>query len=86
MEELELVFPCDYGIKVIGQDENDFEQFVRDVIIEHIPDLLPDAFSTRNSSNSSYLSVSVSFCAESRAQLDSLYKMLGADSRVKLIL
>ena len=86
MEEFELVFPCEYAIKVIGLDEDDFEQFVRTVIIQHIPDLLSESFSTRYSARNNYLSVSVSFFAESREQLDSLYRMLGADSRVKVIL
>jgi putative lipoic acid-binding regulatory protein len=86
MDEFELVFPCEFAIKVIGQDVDDFERYVRTVIIQHVPDLLPEAFSTRTSSNNNYLSISVSFCAESRAQLDSLYRTLGSDSRVKLIL
>lgn len=86
MEKYELVFPCDYGIRVIGLDEDDFESFVKETVIRHIPDLPPEAFSIRPSGNNNYLSVSVSFCAESREQLDALYKMLGADTRVKVIL
>ncbi|MEM5775600.1 MAG: DUF493 domain-containing protein [Anaerolineaceae bacterium] len=86
MDEFELIFPREYAIKVIGVDENDFESFVRRVITAHIPDLLPESFSTRSSSRNNYLSVSVSFIAESRDQLQTLYQALGADERVKLIL
>ncbi len=86
MDEFELIFPREYAIKVIGVDEDDFELFVRSVIIEHIPDLLPESFSSRSSSQSNYLSVSASFIAESREQLNALYLALGADERVKLIL
>lgn len=86
MEEFELVFPCDYAIKVIGKDENNFERFVRRVVTRHVPEVLPDSFSTRSSRANAYLSVTVDFLAESRAQLNALYVELGADPRVKVIL
>ena len=86
MEELELVFPCDYAIKVIGRDENNFERFVRRVITRHVPGVDPDSFSTRSSRQNTYLSVTVDFLAESRSQLNALYVELGADPRVKVIL
>lgn len=86
MEEFELVFPCEYAIKVIGRDEDNFEHFVRRVVTRHIPQVETDSFSTRNSRQNNYLSISVDFLAESRAQLNALYVELGADPRVKVIL
>lgn len=86
MEEYELEFPREYAIKVIGLDVDDFELFVRGVMAQHVSDLLPEAFSTRSSSQNNYLSVSVAFIADSREQLEVLYRVLGEDARVKLIL
>jgi putative lipoic acid-binding regulatory protein len=86
MQEFELNFPCEYAIKVIGVDENDFQQFVLEVAQRHINEIFPETISSRSSRESNYLSVSLGFLAESRAQLDALYAELGADPRVKIIL
>ena len=86
MEEFELTFPCDYGFKVIGLDEDNFKYFVMQVFSRHIPDVSSESFSTKKSRENTYLSVSVSFLAESRAQVSALYEELGADPRVKFVL
>ena len=86
MEEFELVFPCEFSIRVIGRDEDNFELFVRRVVAQHVPEVIPDSFSTRSSREATYLSVTVEFLAENRAQLDALYRDLGDDPRVKVIL
>ena len=84
--EFELAFPCDFAIKVIGRDEDDFQQFVMQVLDRHIPEIIPGSISTRSSRENTYLSLTVEFFAESRAQLNALYSELGADPRVKVIL
>ena len=86
MEEFELVFPCEYAIKVIGRDIDGFELFVKQVVTQHVPEVIPDSFSKRSSRELTYLSVTVEFLAESREQLDALYHELGQDPRVKVIL
>ncbi len=78
----ELLFPCQYPVKVIGKDEDNFYEFVLDLITRHVPELSADDFSTRRSGGGKYLAVSVSFIAQSRAQVDGLYKELGQHSRV----
>jgi putative lipoic acid-binding regulatory protein len=78
----ELLFPCEYPVKVIGRDEDNFYDFVLDLVTRHVPELTPDDFSTRRSGGGKYLSVSVSFIAQSRAQVDGLYRELGQHSRV----
>jgi len=86
MEEFELNFPCEYAIKVIGVDEDNFQHFVMQVARRHIAEIFPESVSSRSSRESTYLSVSFEFMAESRAQLNALYEELGADPRVKIIL
>lgn len=80
--ELELNFPCEYPVKVIGLNENDFAAFAKEIITRHIPGLPAEAYLLRNSSAGKYLSISVTFIAQSRAQIDGLYKELGAHKRV----
>ena len=73
----ELSFPCEYPLKVIGKDENNFMEFVVDLVSRHVPGVPLEAFKTRSSREGTYLSVSVTFIAESRAQVDALYQELG---------
>ena len=78
----ELIFPCEYPVKVIGKDEDNFFEFVLDLVTRHAPELSPDDFSAPRSGGGKYVSVSVSFIAQSRAQVDGLYKELGQHQRV----
>ncbi len=86
LQEFELVFPCEYPVRVIGEDVDGFEEFVIQAVSRHVPDLERDSFSSRKSRENRYLSVSVTFIAESRAQVTALYQELGADPRVKVAL
>ena len=84
--EPELNFPCEYPVKVIGKDENQFMDFVIGIISRHVPDLPVESFTARPSSGGKYLSVSVTFIAESRTQIDGLYRELGSHKRVLVAL
>lgn len=83
---LQLQFPCDFPIKVMGHQADDFAQFVFDLIARHTADLDYDQLSTRASSNRRYLSVTVTIRATSRAQLDAIYQELSDHSRVLMAL
>ena len=78
----ELLFPCEYPVKVIGKDEDNFYEFVLELVTRHAPELSAGDFSSRRSGGGKYLSVSVSFIAQNRAQVDGLYKELGQHPRV----
>ncbi len=80
-----LVFPCDYGIKVIGRDVEGFEAFVRETLESHLPAVDRGEISARPSRQGAYLCVSVRFLARSREQMDALSSELGADPRVKYV-
>jgi putative lipoic acid-binding regulatory protein len=80
----ELNFPCEYPVKVIGRDEDDFLGFVVELISRHVPDLPLEKYTTHTSSGGKYLSVSVTFIAQSRAQVDALYQELGNHKRIKV--
>lgn len=82
LNAIELSFPCEYPVKVFGRDEDNFKEFVIELISHHVPGLPFEAFSTRQSSGGKYLAVSVTFIAESRAQVDALYQDLGEHPRV----
>ena len=57
-----------------------------DIVRRHVPDLPEDASHSRLSRGGKYLAVTVTFVAESREQLDALYRELSAHPRVVMLL
>jgi putative lipoic acid-binding regulatory protein len=84
--ESPLVFPCAFPIKVMGQDENQFEDFVIGLIAEHSGPLPTGSVRSRGSKNGRYLAVTVTVMAESRTQLDNIYRSLTSSERVLFVL
>jgi len=81
-----IEYPITFPLKVIGEDELDFEPFVLEIVRRHVPDLLEENIISRLSGGNRYRSVSVQFIAESRAQVDALYAELSSHERVLMIL
>jgi len=86
-EDSLLEFPCDFPIKIMGRDEEDDFRSEAVAIVEAEVGPLPDgAVSTQPSRNGRFLSVTVTVRAESREQLDSLYRRLSDHERVLVVL
>lgn len=86
-EDSPLEFPCDFPIKIMGRDEEDDFRSEAVAIVEAEVGPLPDgAVSTQPSRNGRFLSVTVTVRAESREQLDSLYRRLSDHERVLVVL
>jgi putative lipoic acid-binding regulatory protein len=81
-----LDFPCYFPLKAIGSGAEDFEALVLEITRKHVPGLDPGAATSRPSAGGNYLAVTVTFVAESQAQLDALYVELGQQPRVKMLL
>jgi putative lipoic acid-binding regulatory protein len=81
-----LEFPCSFPLKAIGSGPDDFEALVLAVVRKHVGELEDGASSTRLSGGGKYLAVTVTFLAESQAQVDALYRELTAHERVMMLL
>ena len=81
-----LEFPCDFPIKIMGARVDEFAQVVVDVVRKHAPDFDPATVQMRPSSKGNYLSLTCIVRAESKAQLDALYRELSAHPLVKVVL
>lgn len=69
-----LEFPCEFSVKAMGLSSHpDFEALVMQIVATHVPDLPQDASRCRASRNGKYLSVTVTFQASDKAQLDAIY-------------
>ena len=64
----------------------DFEALVLEIVRKHVADLPEGASTTRPSAGGKYLAVTVTFTAQSQAQLDALYNELTRQPRVKMLL
>ena len=81
-----LEFPCRIDVKVMGRAGDDFAELVVALVRRHVPDVPEDAVRTRPSRRGNYLAVTVSVEAESREQMDALYRELTAHDRISIAL
>lgn len=77
-----LKFPCDFPIKVMGRDEENFELEVIAVFERHLGELDPANVNTRPSTSGNFLSITVTVRAESQEQLDAIYRALTDHEKV----
>jgi putative lipoic acid-binding regulatory protein len=79
-------FPCDFPLKVMGRKTDDFRSIVLGIVQKHAGPIEPSNIEERPSSSGSYLSLTCTFTAQSKAQLDELYRELTAHERVMVVL
>jgi putative lipoic acid-binding regulatory protein len=81
-----LEFPCDFVVKVMGRTGPDFEAAAVAILRRHVPDLAEGAVTVRASRAGNYSALSARFRANSREQLDALYRELTACDQVVMAL
>lgn len=81
-----LEFPCSFAVKAMGLASDDFQALVTALVTEHTGALSRSAVTTRPSANGKYLSVTVTFTAHSKPQLDAIYQALSDHERVLMAL
>ena len=79
-------FPCVFPVKAIGKDADGFTEIVTEIIRRHVPDLAADAVTTRPSAGGKYIAVTATFVAQSRDQLDAMYRELSSNDQVLYVL
>ena len=78
-----LEFPCDFPLKIMGEDTEEFHLTIREIVQRHAPDVEEAAFAKRLSAKGRYVSITVTVNAQSREQLDNLYREITSCSLVK---
>ncbi len=81
-----IQYPCDFPIKIMGEKRDDFAQTMTDVIRLHDPLFDAATLGMRLSSQGNYLSLTATVKANSREQLDNLYRALSSHPMVKVVL
>lgn len=79
-------FPCRFPIKVMGRDREGFLAHVINLIGLHTEEVSHENVAIRPSRNGNFISVTVTFTAESRAQLDRIYQSLTSSEQILFVI
>lgn len=79
-------FPCDFGIKAMGESKDNFDAIVVNIVRKHVGDIAEGAVATKQSSGGKFTSVTVTIRATSKSQLDEIYQELNSHEAVKYVL
>lgn len=79
-------FPCDFPLKVMGRHSDDFRSLVLGIVKKHVGEIDPANIEERPSKDGNYLGLTCTFKAQSKAQLDALYRELTSCEKVLIVL
>ncbi len=79
-------FPCDFPLKVMGRHSEEFRSIVLGIVQKHTGPVDASRIEERPSKDGSYLSLTYTFEAQSREQLDALYRELTSCEKVLIVL
>ena len=86
MSDTLFQFPCDFPLKVMGRRTDDFRSLVLGIVQKHAGAIDPAKIEERPSKDGNYLSLTCTFKARSREQLDALYRELTSCEKVLIVL
>jgi putative lipoic acid-binding regulatory protein len=81
-----LDYPCEFPIKVLGRTRAGFAQTILEIVHSHVPDFDGATMEMKTSKQGKYLSVTCVIRANSRQQLDDLYRALCDHPMVVMVL
>ena len=84
--ESPLQFPCSFPLKVMGENTEAFHAVVEAILVKHLTAEEEILFSSRTSAGDKYRSITATFTARSRKQLDDIYRELHAHPKVLMTL
>lgn len=79
-------FPCEFPLKVLGRHSADFRSLVVGIVQKHTGPIDASCIEERSSKDGGYLSITCTFQAQSREQLDALYRELTSCEKVLVVL
>ncbi len=70
----------------MGKERPDFQDYIVDMISSHVGEVSTTDVVAKLSSKGNFLSLTITISAESREQLDNIYRSLTASDRVLFVL
>jgi putative lipoic acid-binding regulatory protein len=81
-----LQFPCQFPIKAMGRNSDDFEELVTAIVLKHAELWLDEPVRVSPSKEGNFIAVTAVINATSQQQLDSIYQELTDCSLVLMAL
>ena len=81
-----LKFPTEFPIKVMGRRDSDLQALTRAIIERHTGPLGDERLKVRTSGDGNFLALTYTITAQSRDQLDAIYRELTACKTVLMAL
>jgi len=86
-EDTLFEFPCEFPLKVMGRNIPELEVVVLEIVSRHVDEeITNEAVRIRDSGKGKFISITVTFEAQSKLQLDNLYRELHAHEHVLMLL
>ena len=85
-EETLLEFPCRFPIKMMGRDREAFHRAALELVESYAGAIPEEDVSTSSSSKGNFVSITVTFTAESKAQVDTIYQTLHDHDLVLMVI
>ena len=85
-EPPKIEFPCDYPIKVLGRNVEEFRPTVLEIFEQHAPGFDRETIVIRDSRKGNFLSMTITIVAIGPQQLDALHQDLRATGLVQMVL
>ena len=79
-------YPCDFPVKILGHTRAGFAQAMLEIVRHHAPDFDGSSMEMKSSKRGKYLSLTCVIRADSREQLDRLYRELCDHPMVVMVL
>ena len=81
-----LKFPCVFPLKVMGLKDPEFVSTIGELVQSIVCDFDPKTISVHDSRGGKYQALAITIVAQSREQLDNLYRALTSHPMVKVVL
>jgi putative lipoic acid-binding regulatory protein len=81
-----IEFPCDYPIKVLGRNVQEFRQAVITVFERHAPGFDQTSITVRDSRKGTFLAITITITATGPKQLEALHQDLLGTGLVQMVL
>ncbi|APC97541.1 HP0495 family protein [Francisella frigiditurris] len=79
-------FPCQFPIKIMANPQKETVNFILSVFEKHVPEHNKIEFKTRESKSGKYISITATFEAQSKEQLDNIYREISAHPEIHMVL
>jgi len=81
-----MTFPCDFEIKIIGNNTDSFVREIISIARKHFPDIDDAAIQSKPSGQGNYTAISIKLHVNDQATLDGLYMELTKHPDIKMVL